>query len=147
MELNDYDLRMFDQARIEAEKSDYYPFKLGCVISYKGRIIGRGRNSNKSHPLMKKYNRKYRHFNCARGEFISDSLHAEMSAILDVPFAVGKDIDWSKASIYVYRICHGKPHGYGMSKPCKACMAAIRDIGIKNVYFTSDDGLCYLRLE
>ena len=146
MEFSNYDLRMFDQARIEAERSEYRPFKLGCVITYKGRIIGRGKNSTKSHPLQKKYNRKYRHFNCTRGEFVNDSVHAEIAAIASVPYAVGKDIDWSKVHVYVYRICNGKKHGYGNARPCPACMNAIKDMGIKNVYYTDEEGLGYLKL-
>ena len=146
MELSNYDLKMFEQAKIEAESSDYKPFKLGCVIAYKGHIIGRGHNSNKSHPMQKKYNRKYRHFNCERGEFVHDSVHAEVSAITDVRWAVGKDVDWSKASIYVFRISHGRSTGFGCAKPCPACLGMIRDVGIKRIFYTDNEGYSYLEL-
>ena len=146
MEFGSDDLRFFEQARTEAEKSDFKPFKLGCVITYKGRIIGRGHNSNKSHPLQKEYNRKYRHFNCARGEFIKDSIHAEIAAINSIPYTTGKNVDWNKVNVYVYRICPGKKYGYGNARPCPACMHAIADLGIKNVYYTDELGLSYLEL-
>lgn len=147
MEFTNFDLKMFEAARIEAEKSDYKPFKLGCVITYKGHIIGRGKNGYKSHPLQKKYNRRYRHFNCERGEFVHDSIHAEIAAISSIPYTVGRDVDWNKVNVYVYRICHGKQLGYGNAKPCPACLGIIRDLGIKNIYHTSDFGLAYLKLE
>ena len=147
MEFSNYDLKMFEQARIEAERSDFKPFKLGCVITYKGHIIGRGHNSVKSNPLQKKYNRKYRHFNCVRGEYIRDSIHAEIAALSSVPYAVGKDINWAKVNLYVFRLCPGKKRGYGNARPCPACMGAIRDFGIKNVFFSDEDGFSYLRLE
>jgi deoxycytidylate deaminase len=146
MELSNYDLKMFEAAKLEAEKSDYRPFKLGCVITYKGHIIGRGQNSTKTHPYQKKYNRKYRHFNCERGEFVSDMLHAEISAILNVPYTVGRDVDWGKVNVYVYRISHGRRLGFGNARPCPACMAAIRDLGIKHVYYTDNSGYGYLEL-
>ena len=71
---------------------------------------------------------------------------AESAAIASVPYAVGKDIDWSKVHVYVYRICNGKKHGYGNARPCPACMNAIKDMGIKNVYYTDEEGLGYLKL-
>lgn len=148
MELSNYDLKMFEAAKLEAEKSDYKPFKLGCVITYKGHIIGHGHNSNKTNPLQKKYNMRYRKFNSCNTKPIRHSIHAELSALLSVPYAVGKDMDWNKASIYIYRISNGnKPYGYGCAKPCNACAHAIRDFGIKNIYYTDSMGLAYLRLD
>lgn len=146
MKLTNFDRRMFDQARLEAEKSEFERFNLGCVIAYKGHIIGRGRNGNKSHPRQKLYNRRYRKFNVSKGQAINDAIHAEVHAISSVRYVVGKDVDWSKASIYIYRICNGKPLGYGNAKPCPACMQAIRDLGIRHVYFTDDNGYSYLEL-
>lgn len=147
MEFTNHDLKMFEAAKTEAEKSKYKPFKLGCVISYKGHIIGKGQNSYKSHPLQKKYNRRYRHFNCDRGEFVHDSIHAELSAISSISYTVGKSVDWSKVKIYIYRISPGKRLGFGSARPCPACMAAIKDIGISKVFFTDDDGYGYLELK
>lgn len=146
MEFSNYDLKMFEQARIEAERSDFKPFKLGCVITYKGHIIGRGRNSNKTHPLQEKYNKRYRKFNaCDKGN-IRHSIHAELSALMSVPYVVGKEVDWSKVGVYVYRICNGKPGGHGCAKPCPACMGLLRDYGIRDIFYTDDNGLSYLRL-
>lgn len=147
MNFSKFDLRMFNEARMEAESSDYKRFHMGAVIVYKKHIIGRGHNSDKSHPMQKEYNRKYRTFNNVGGNFIADSLHAEISAISSIPYTVGINVDWPKAKIYVYRISHGTKLGYGLAKPCPACMNALRDLGIKNIYYTDTSGYSYLQLD
>lgn len=146
MSISNFDKKMFHYAYLEALKSDYKRFNIGCVIAYKHQIIGRGHNSNRSHPMQKKYNRKYRTFNYVGGTYIHDSLHAEMDALCSISYVVGKEVDWSKVKIYVYRICRGKRLGFGNAKPCSACAAAIRDHNIKHVYFTDDDGYSYIEL-
>ena len=55
------------------------------------------------------------------------------------------DIDFGKVKLYVYRIRKDQP--YGLSRPCPSCMAAIRDIGIKDIYYTTDNGYAYERME
>lgn len=147
MTISNFDKRMFHYAYLEATKSDYKRFNIGCVIAYKHSIIGRGHNSNKSHPSQKKYNRKYRTFNYMGGTYIHDSLHAEIAAIHSIPYTVGINVDWSQVKLYVYRICHGKRLGYGCAKPCPACTAAIKDLGVKHIYFTDDEGLSYMELQ
>lgn len=147
MKFSKFDMRMFNEAKKEALKSDYKRFHVGCVMTYKHTVIGRGRNSAKSNPMQKKYNRKYRKFNNKEGQYIHDAVHAEISCLNSTPYAVGKDVDWSKVSVYVFRICPGKPSGMGNSKPCPACMNAIRDFGIKNVFYSDDEGFSYLRLD
>ena len=49
-------------------------------------------------------------------------------------------------SVYVYRICKGKPLGHGMARPCKACRNALRDMGINHLYYTGEDSFIYERL-
>ena len=34
-----------------------------------------------------------------------------------------------------------------MARPCPSCMAAIRDLGIRDIYYTTNDGYVYERLE
>lgn len=147
MEFSNFEMRMFNQARLEAEKSKFEHFKIGCVITYKGKIIGRGCNDDKSHPMQKKYNLRYRDFHVHNGEFVKHSIHAEIAAITSVPYVVGTDVDWSKAKIFVYRICKGKRLGYGNSKPCPACMHAIKDVGIRNVFYSDNMGYSFLKLD
>lgn len=147
MGISNFDRRMFKAAKEEAKKSDYKRFHVGCVIVNGHTIIGRGRNSIKSHPMQKEYNKRYREFNSTEGKFILDSVHAEIHALSSIPYIVGKEVDWSKVKIYIYRICKGKKSGYGCSKPCPACMNAIRDMGIRQIYFTDEEGLSYLELD
>lgn len=146
MSFTNFELRMFEVARMEAGKSNYKRFHVGCVITYKHTIIGRGCNSNKSHPMQRKYNSKYRKFNCTDGKYVNHAIHAEMDALTSIPYTTGIKVDWSKVKVFVYRICNGKELGYGNARPCPACMNAIRELGIKNVYFTDDDGYSYLEL-
>lgn len=146
MKFTNFEKRMFHQAFLEAKKSDYKRFHIGCVITYKHTIIGRGRNSNKSHPMQKEYN-KYRNFNNVNGEFILDAIHAEIAAINSISYTTGINVDWSKVKIFTYRICKGKNLGFGNSKPCPACMNAIKELGIKHVFYTDDDGYSYLHLD
>ena len=34
-----------------------------------------------------------------------------------------------------------------MARPCPSCMAAIRDLGIRDIYYTTNDGYVCERLE
>lgn len=103
----------------------------GCVIVYKNNVVGVGWNIDKEHPLQKKYN-KERGFN---PDCCKNSLHAEMYALVK---SEGLDIDWEKAAIFTYRqYANLLP---AMARPCRACMAAIKDRGIKNIYYTTEYG-------
>lgn len=132
------DYKFFEMARKEAEKSDFDSFKLGCILSYKKHVIGRGHNSNKTSPKQKKYNR-YRQFKKGP-KAIKHSLHAEIDSLNSVPYPLAQSIDWSKVDVYIYRISPGKALGIGMARSCPACMAALKDKGIKKIYYTTDTG-------
>lgn len=137
--LKKFDYRMFEKARQVAATSTFKQFNLGCVIAYKGHIIATGANSNKTHPTQKKYNKKYRTFNKS-DKPINDSTHAEIMALSSIPYPLEHSINWREVKVYVYRVCRGKRLGQGMARPCPACMAALKDKGIKHIYYTTDDG-------
>ena len=146
MKMKKSDYRWFNEARKEAEQSDFNNVHVGCVIVYKGHVIGQGHNTNKSCPEQKQYN-KYRNFNPnPKGKPIIHSTHAEISAIKSIPYPVKQSIYWKDVSIYIYRICVGKDLGYGLSRPCEGCMNAIKDFGIHNIYYTTNDGFAYERV-
>lgn len=147
MSISSFDRAMFRQAYIEASKSTFNRFRVGCVIAYKKHIIGRGHNSDKTNPMQKEYNIRYRHFNNGDGSAVKHSVHAEISAIQSVSYIVGKDIDWSQTKVYVYRICPGKRLGYGCARPCIACENALRDLGVKHIFYTDNCGLSYTELQ
>ena len=131
------DYRYFEKARQVATISDFSKFHIGCVAVYQGQIIGSGFNCNKTHPKQKFYN-KYRN----PSEAMLPKLHAEISCLNQIR---NYNIDFSKVKLYIYRIRKDQP--FGMSRPCPSCMAAIKDLGIKEIYYTTNDGYSYEKLE
>ena len=131
------DYRYFDKARRVASISNYNKFHIGCVAVYQGQIIGLGCNCNKTHPTQKFYN-KYRGYS----EIMLPKLHAEISCINQIK---NLDINFSKVKLYIYRIRNDQP--FGLARPCPSCMAAIKDLGIKEIYYTTNDGYSYEHIE
>lgn len=129
--------KYFDKARQVATVSDFYKIHIGCVAVYKGNIIGIGCNCNKTHPIQKKYNRYRKQSNS-----MLPKLHAEINCINQIR---NLDINFSKVYLYIYRIRRDQP--FGMSRPCPSCMAAIKDLGIRNIYYTTNDGYAYEQLD
>lgn len=144
--MNKHDYRFFEFARQEAEKSDFERFHLGCIVTYKNHIIGRGCNGLKTDPAQKHYNRKRNFSADTKGKPIKHSRHAEIAALKSIPYPIASTIDWSKVKVYVYRVSPGNPLGYSLARPCKACMKAIRDKGITKIYYTTQDGFAQERV-
>lgn len=131
------DCKYFDKARQVAMISDYHKIHIGCIAVYQGSIIGIGCNCNKTHPTQKFY-KKYR----KTSDLMLPKLHAEISCINSIKRL---NIDFSKVRLYIYRIRKDQP--FGLSRPCPSCMAAIKDLGIRDIYYTSNDGYVYERIE
>lgn len=131
------DYRYFDKARQIAMISNYSEFHVGCVAVYQGTIIGIGCNCNKTHPIQKKYN-KYR----KQADNMLPKLHAEINCINSIR---NLDINFAKVKLYIYRIRKNQP--FGLSRPCPSCMAAIKDLGIRDIYYTTNDGYVHERIE
>lgn len=129
--------KYFDKARQVATISDFHKIHIGCVAVYQGSIVGIGCNCNKTHPIQKKYNR-YR----KPSDSMLPKLHAEINCINSIR---NLDINFSKVKLYIYRIRHDQP--FGMSRPCPSCMAAIKDLGIRDLYYTTNDGYAYEQLD
>jgi len=145
MKFKNSDVRFFREAMREAEKSDFPRFHVGCVVTYKGHVISAAHNSEKTDPLQKEYNR-YRHFKYQNHSEVRHSLHAEIKALKSIPYPVREQVEWKDVSVYTYRICPGLSHGFGISRPCESCRKYIKDLGIRNIYYTTDDGYVYERL-
>ena len=125
-------------ARELAKSSDFKRIHVGCIITYKGMVIASGFNSNKTHPLQKKYN-KFRA--TSDSEFVP-KLHAEISALSKLR---NSSLNPKRMKLFVYRI---KQDGsYGMARPCPSCMQAIKDFGIRKIYYTTNDGFAKEILE
>lgn len=104
--------------------------RLACMIYKGGNLLASAVNQKKTHPTMKKYNanvpfRKWGY------------LHAEMSALLQLSWETGKD-DLKGCTLYVAR--KRCDETTGMARPCPACLAAIRDSGIKKIVYTTNNG-------
>ena len=135
--LRNIDYKYFNKARQVASISDYKKQHIGCVAVYQGQVIGLGCNCNKTHPTQKFYN-KY----LIKSDNMLPKLHAEISCINQIKHL---DINFSKVKLYIYRIRKDQP--FGLSRPCPSCMAAIKDLGIRDIYYTTNDGFSYEKLE
>lgn len=131
------DYKYFMKARKVSETSDYTNIHVGCVAVYHGNIIGIGYNCNKTHPIQKKYNR-YR----KPSDTLLPKLHAEINCINSIR---NLDINFAKVKLYIYRIRKDQP--FGLSRSCPSCMVAIKDLGIKDIYYTTNDGYVHERIE
>lgn len=140
MSLSKTDYNFFIKAKKVAELSDFQKTHVGCVAIYKNTVIGIGCNSNKTHPVQKIYNR-YRDTKNQKNPFIP-KLHAEISCLNSIRHL---DVNFQRVKIYIYRTRNSQE--YGIARPCPSCMAAIRDMGIQNIYYTTDEGFAYERID
>ena len=120
-----------------ATVSDYAFTYIGCVAIYQRQVISIGCNTNKTHPTQKYYN-KYR----KPSDSLLPKLHAEINCLNQIK---NLNINFSKVKLYIYRIRKDQP--FGLARPCPSCMAAIKDLGIRDVYYTTNDGYAYEKLE
>lgn len=127
-------MRYFERAHWTAQKSDFNRIKIGCVAVYKSKIISTGFNSYKSSPIQLKYN----HFRIFDDGYMPSAIHAEIDCLSPI---MNLDINFSKLSLYIYRVCKSRDHG--IARPCPACMELIRNLGIKKIYYTGDDSFIY----
>lgn len=130
--------RFFEEARRCSQKSDYtgaMSTKVGAVAVFKGTVIAKGYNKNKTHPLQEKYN-SYR-YDTNSNHYYPSKIHAEMEVVSKIR---NLDIDFSRIVIYVYR--ETKTGKLAIARPCKACTAALKDLGIKTVCYTTENGYC-----
>jgi len=108
----------------EAENSEHEQYRVGAVVFRKRTVISCASNSRvKTHPLQSRL--AYR-----KGIYSNGRLHAEVAAIIR---ARGRG-----DAIFVCRI--GKSGDARLAKPCPACEEAIREAGIKHVWYTDSEG-------
>lgn len=98
-------------------------YRLGAVIVNKKRIEAARFNCLKSHPKLCKY-------------FQYPYLHAEAHAILSLGLS-----NCENKSIYVARVL--RDGSWALAKPCKDCQRLISDVGIKEVYYSTNKGFEY----
>ena len=115
-------------ARQASLKSDFSKCHTGAVAIYNNKVLAIGWNSDKNSSLQARYN-KMRGFD---SYYYGSPTHAEMMVINKIRYL---DIDFNQVRLFVYR---GKS-GPLMSKPCAACEKAIRDLGIRKVFYTGNN--------
>lgn len=122
-------MSFFKIAKNVSQLSDFPKIKIGAIVVHKHKIISSGYNSkNKCHRLQAQLNKKrFEDPSCG-------SIHAELAALL--PLLHKRDL--KGASIYTYReYSNGQ---LAISRPCKSCMSIIKKLGIKKIYYTTQDG-------
>jgi deoxycytidylate deaminase len=124
------DTRFLHLAEKESKQSDHYRFHIGCVIAQNRRLVASGYNTlTKTHPLQ-------HYYASLVGKPDAIYLHAEMAAIVE---AKAKGVDLSGASVYVFR--RGLDGDVKMCRPCRICMRALADAGVKEIIYTTDVGI------
>ncbi|AVH84937.1 hypothetical protein RsoM2USA_8 [Ralstonia phage RsoM2USA] len=132
------DKRLFDVAKSVSYTSDYKYVQMGAVIARNRNVLSVGTNQTKTHTLQKEFN-VHRKFDTVD---VDHCIHAEIDAINKVRYR-----DLSNCSIYIYREKQEKKKTVlGMARPCAACMEAIIRHGIKHVYYTTENGFAYERI-
>lgn len=98
-------------------------------ILQKNRIIGVGTNHLfKTHPKGAQYGYRY------------SAIHSELDAFLDLP----REIDYRKLKLINVRLSRKsikeKRPILRMSKPCPHCSVWIKNIGFKEIWYSTDEG-------
>ena len=136
--------RYFNLAKNASQFSGYEKNKIGAILVYKHDIIGVGYNRKQSSPTQKKYNiyrtTKTRKYDV---DVMDNYIHAEIDCVQNATRLFKGDL--SKCSIFVYR--EHKDGSMGVSKPCKGCSMYLKDMNVKNIYYTTDNGWNYERRE
>ena len=131
-------LKYFNLAKSVSQLSDYKHQHIGCVVVLGKHVISVGYNTNRTHPIQMYYN-QYRDL---YGDHIEHKLHAECYALGRIRHL---DIDWSKVEIYIYRE-HKNTGVRALAAPCPACMTFIRELGIKDIFYTGNDSWVHERV-
>ena len=137
------DAHLFKAAKECSLKADYTGggrAKLGSVVAYKGSILAKGWNSDKTHTQQAFFNR-YRNFHQDQHNYLPSKVHSEIAALTKIKYL---DIDFSRVHLYVYREARGQT---AMARPCPACMEVIKKMGIRHIHYTTADGYVHERLD
>ena len=134
------DTHLFKMARACSLQSDYCgSARIGCVAVYKGSVLAKGFNSDKTHTIQSRYNvMRYKDIG---NRYLPSKIHGELAVLQKIKYL---DIDFSRVHIYVYREL--KDGTMAMARPCPACMTAIKEMGIKHIHYTTECGYAVERI-
>lgn len=107
--------------------------RIAAAVVYRGDIVSFGHNQKKSHPFQAKYGKNE---GCIY-------LHAEVDAIKNALRCMPVE-ELQYVDLYISRVKRPEPKSSrfisGLAKPCAGCTKAIVTFGIRNVFYTCDDG-------
>lgn len=134
-------MRYFMVARRSAMKSTYIrhkemnsgKIKIGAAIVKGNYVISSGFNKIKTHPLQQLHNKRVA---CPAP---SPRIHAEIDALI-----YSRYDDLTSCEIFVYR--ESSDGMLANCRPCSACSNALKDAGVKHIYYTSERGYHYERI-
>ena len=115
--------RLFGAAKNIAHESPYGKIRHGALLVKGGSV----RNSSCNKENYSSFGKRFR--SPARGHA---TVHAELGAILGLPRSVTTGAD-----VYVCRI--NREGEFRNSKPCSMCHEALKHVGVKRVYYTTND--------
>ena len=118
----------FNAAKSMSELSDFRQYHIGAVAVLGHKIVSSGYNSYKTNPMQKRLNT--RRFDVDTNH----TVHAELACLL--PLINRRDINFSNVSLYIHR--QHKSGDLAMARPCASCMALLRSLGIRHIYYTGD---------
>ncbi len=102
-------------------------FSVGAVITFGHRIVASAACTAKSHPKNPKpFLRTNRNQLCAECRAVLKSLHVMPVEKLRY------------CSIYVVR--RRKDGSMAMARPCEECMKILKNVGIRDIYYTDNEG-------
>ena len=134
--MNKSDAHLFRLARECSLKSDYTGggrAHIGTVISYKGTVLAKGYNTDKTSTSQSRFN--VERFKDSGNRYLPSKCHSEMSALQKVKYL---DIDFSKVILYIYREYNdGSP---AMARCCPSCFAAAKELKIGTIVYTTENG-------
>lgn len=111
---------MIHIAKHVSNNSTHKQHRLGAVIVKGGRILATGYNQLRPSKLIG-----------------TNTLHAEAHAVLHL-LKSRRQADLIGADIYVNRYTRGGR--IGLARPCSHCMELLRTVGIRRVFYTTDEG-------
>lgn len=129
--------KFFTLAKNASTFSDFERIKIGSVLVYKNKVISVGWNMKKSHPYQKILN-KYGKYNQDK---IHNYLHSEINCLLNIK---DLNVNWIKVSIFIYR--EDKNGNLAMCKPCSSCIKALKEKGVKKIFYTDQNGYNYIEI-
>ena len=128
---NNKHIRFLKLAKEISELSDFKAHQIGCVLITGKQILSVACNLQKTHPLQMEYNR-YRNL---KGGNVIHKAHAET---LCLSKAKNFGINFNNTTLYIFRQLKNKQ--WAIAKPCNGCMELIKNLGIKKIVYSVDEG-------